>query len=83
MAERLQKILSAAGDSDWVLPYRTRLGEVRLGLIEDQLGARLDLGAGGEVIGELETLVSAHPLREGLWALLMIALWRFWKWLAS
>jgi DNA-binding SARP family transcriptional activator len=28
------------------------------------------------VIGELEGLVSVHPLREGLWALLMIALYR-------
>ena len=36
----------------------------------------LDLGASGEVIGELEALVSAHPLREGLWALLMVALYR-------
>ena len=70
------EILSAAGDADWVVPFRARLGEVRLGLIEDQLAARLDLGASGEVIGELEGLVSAYPLREGLWALLMVALYR-------
>ena len=70
------KILSAAGDGDWVVPYRARLEEVRLGLVEDQLAARLDLGASSEVIGELEGLVSEHPLREGLWALLMVALYR-------
>ena len=70
------EILSAAGEADWVIPYRARLAEVRLGLVEDQLAARLDLGASGEVIGELEGLVSVHPLREGLWALLMIALYR-------
>ena len=70
------EILSAAGDGDWVIPYRARLEEVRLGLIEDQLAARLDLGASSEVIGELEGLVSEHPLREGLWALLMVALYR-------
>ena len=70
------EILSAAGDGDWVVPFRARLGEVRLGLIEDQLAARLDLGASGEVIGVLEGLVSEHPLREGLWALLMVALYR-------
>jgi predicted ATPase/DNA-binding SARP family transcriptional activator len=70
------EILSAAGDGDWVMPYRARLGEVRLGLIEEQLAARLDLGASGEVIGELEGLVGAYPLREGLWALLMVALYR-------
>ena len=28
------------------------------------------------MIGELEALVSDHPLREGLWALLMVALYR-------
>jgi predicted ATPase/DNA-binding SARP family transcriptional activator len=70
------EILSGAGDGDWVLPYRTRLAEVRLGLIEGQIAARLDLGASGDVIGELEALVSVHPLREGLWALLMVALYR-------
>ena len=70
------EILSAAGDGDWVIPHRARLEEVRLGLVEDQLAARLDLGASGEVIGELEALVSVHPLREGLWALLMVALYR-------
>ena len=70
------EILSAAGDGDWVIPYRARLEEVRLGLIEDQLAARLDLRASSEVIGELEGLVSEHPLREGLWALLMVALYR-------
>ena len=58
------------------IPYRARLEEVRLGLIEDQLAARLDLRASSEVIGELEGLVSEHPLREGLWALLMVALYR-------
>ena len=70
------EILSAAGDGDWVIPYRARLEEVRLGLIEDQLAARLDLGASSELIGALEGLVSEHPLREGLWALLMVALYR-------
>ena len=30
----------------------------------------------GDVIGELEALVRVHPLREGLWALLMVALYR-------
>jgi predicted ATPase/DNA-binding SARP family transcriptional activator len=70
------EILSAAGDGDWVIPYRARLEEARLGLIEDQLAARLDLGASSEVIGALEGLVSEHPLREGLWTLLMVALYR-------
>ena len=70
------EILSGAGDGEWVLPHRARLEEVRLGLVEDQLAARLDLGAAGDVIGELEALVRVHPLREGLWELLMVALYR-------
>ena len=69
-------ILGGAGEADWVIPHRARLEEVRLGLIEDQLAARLDLGAAGDVIGELEALVRAYPLREGLWALLMVGLYR-------
>jgi predicted ATPase/DNA-binding SARP family transcriptional activator len=70
------QVLSGAGEGDWVIPYRARLGEVRLALVEGQLAARLDLGASGQVIGELEALVSVHPLREGLWALLMLGLYR-------
>ena len=69
-------ILSAAGESEWVVPHRARLEEVRLGLLEDDLAARLELGTSGDVVGELEALVRLHPEREGLWALLMVALYR-------
>src|SRR4051812_17959971 len=69
-------ILSGAGDADWVIPHRTRLEEVRLGLIEGHLAARLDLGAPADVIGELEALVRVHPMREDLSGLLMVALYR-------
>ncbi|HZX56334.1 MAG TPA: BTAD domain-containing putative transcriptional regulator, partial [Ilumatobacteraceae bacterium] len=69
-------ILSGAGDAAWVVPHRRRLEEARLGLIEGHLAARLDLGAPGDVIGELEAMVRVHPVREGLWALLMLALYR-------
>ena len=40
------------------------------------MAARVELGAGGEVVGELEALVERHPLREGLWASLITALYR-------
>ena len=59
-------ILSGAGEGEWVIPHRARLEEVRLGLLEDQLAARLDLGASGDVIGELEALVRAAPAARGL-----------------
>ena len=70
------EILPAAGPAEWALPHRVRLEEARLQLTEDGLAARLALGAAGELVGELEALVAAHPLREGLWTLLVTALYR-------
>jgi len=70
------EILPSAGDGEWVAPYRARLEETRLRLTEDHLAARIDLGAAGELVGELEGLVAVHPLREGLWRLLITALYR-------
>ncbi|WP_432479001.1 BTAD domain-containing putative transcriptional regulator [Nocardioides sp. GXQ0305] len=60
----------------WAEVHRARLEEVRLGLLEDLVAARLDLGAGSELIAELESEVTQHPLREGLWASLITALYR-------
>jgi predicted ATPase/DNA-binding SARP family transcriptional activator len=70
------ELLADAGDGEWLQPHRTRLEEVRLGLLEDRAAARVDLGAGGDVIAELEWLVGEHPLREGLWASYVTALYR-------
>ncbi len=61
---------------DWAAAHRVRLQELRLGLLETAMSARLDLGAGGEVVGELEALVAEHPWREGLWGCLITALYR-------
>ena len=69
-------VLPDAGDGEWVVPYRVRLDEARLGLVEDQLAAQLDLGGAGEVVAELEALLSRYPLRERLWASLITALYR-------
>ena len=70
------EVLPAAADAAWAQPYRLRLDEIRLGLVEDRLAARVDLGASGELVPELEDLVSAHPLRESGWALLVTTLYR-------
>ena len=70
------EILVDAGDGDWLHPHRARLDEVRLGLLEDRAAAQVDLGAGGEVIAELEGLLGRYPLREGLWSSLITALYR-------
>jgi predicted ATPase/DNA-binding SARP family transcriptional activator len=69
-------LLPGAGDGEWVRPHRARYEEVRLELLEDQLAARLELAPGAEVVAELEALVGGQPQREGLWALLMVALYR-------
>jgi predicted ATPase/DNA-binding SARP family transcriptional activator len=69
------EVLPAAGGADWVLPHRVRLEEARLRLLEDELAARVALGATGEIVGELESLVAVHPLRERLWVLLITALY--------
>lgn len=70
------EILPAAGEAEWARAHRVRLEDTRLRLTEDELAARMQLGASGEVTGVLEALVAAHPLRERLWALLVTALYR-------
>lgn len=68
-------VLADAGDGAWVAPHRTRLEETRLDLLETNLRARLAIGDAG-VIGEAEQAVSEHPLREGVWAVLITALYQ-------
>jgi DNA-binding SARP family transcriptional activator len=53
-----------------------RLEELRLTAFEDRIDADLALGRHAAVVGELETLVAEHPLRERLRAQLMVALYR-------
>jgi DNA-binding SARP family transcriptional activator/class 3 adenylate cyclase len=53
-----------------------RLEEARLAAREQLLEADLALGRHAEVVGELDALVRAHPLRESLRALQMLALYR-------
>jgi class 3 adenylate cyclase/tetratricopeptide (TPR) repeat protein len=53
-----------------------RLEELRLAAWEDRLGAELELGHHSQAIGELESFVSKHPLRERPIGLLMLALYR-------
>ena len=53
-----------------------RLAELRLQALEVRVEADLHLGGHAEVIAELRRLAAAHPLRERLHALLMLALYR-------
>ncbi|MBW4719716.1 AfsR/SARP family transcriptional regulator [Saccharothrix obliqua] len=53
-----------------------RLGERRLHVEERRVEVDLELGRHAELIPELARLTSEHPLRERLWAQLMVALYR-------
>jgi peptide/nickel transport system substrate-binding protein len=53
-----------------------RLEELRAAAIEDRIEAELALGHHAGVVGELDGLVEANPVRERPAALLMIALYR-------
>jgi DNA-binding SARP family transcriptional activator len=53
-----------------------RLEEIRLAAVELRIDADLALGRHDELVGELEALVSEHPLRERLRTCLMTALYR-------
>ena len=53
-----------------------RLEELRLATVESRIEADIQLGLHAKVIGELEALVGEHPVRERLWRLLVLALYR-------
>jgi DNA-binding SARP family transcriptional activator/ABC-type branched-subunit amino acid transport system substrate-binding protein len=53
-----------------------RLDELQLTALEERIEADLALGRHTELIGELEALVTRHPLRERLRGQLMLALYR-------
>jgi DNA-binding SARP family transcriptional activator len=53
-----------------------RLEELRLAAVEQRIAADLATGRHAELVGELESLVAEHPLRERLRCQLMLALYR-------
>jgi predicted ATPase/DNA-binding SARP family transcriptional activator len=53
-----------------------RLEELRLTAIEGRIEADIAIGRHAQVTGELERLVAEHPVRERLWRLLVLALYR-------
>ncbi|MFF4243880.1 BTAD domain-containing putative transcriptional regulator [Streptomyces sp. NPDC001822] len=55
---------------------RAGLEEWRLQLVETRLDLDLEVGAHAEAVSELTALTAAHPLRERLRELLMVALYR-------
>jgi predicted ATPase/DNA-binding SARP family transcriptional activator len=61
---------------EWLALEAARLEELRLAALEGRIEADLALGRQVEVTGELQRLVAEYPLRERLWWLLVLALYR-------
>ena len=60
----------------FALTEATRLDELRLAIAEERLEVELGLGHHREALPDLEALSTQHPLRERLWALRVLALYR-------
>jgi DNA-binding SARP family transcriptional activator len=61
---------------EFVEPERVRMEELRLAAFEERITLDLELGKSQELVTELIGLVNAHPFRERLSELLMLALYR-------
>ncbi|GAC1366081.1 MAG: hypothetical protein NVSMB32_10140 [Actinomycetota bacterium] len=57
-------------------PHAVHLSELRRDLLEERLQHRLECGEHHACMAELEALTASHPLRERLWQLRMLALYR-------
>ncbi|XVQ83609.1 BTAD domain-containing putative transcriptional regulator [Microbispora siamensis] len=68
--------LADLADEPFARSTIARLGETRLHALTVRAEARLALGRAAEVTVEVERLLEQDPYREGLWALLMRALYR-------
>jgi ABC-type transport system substrate-binding protein/DNA-binding SARP family transcriptional activator/streptogramin lyase len=68
--------LADVSDEAFAQPEIARLNDLRMGIIEDRIEADLALGRHGGVVSELGALVAEQPLRERLYQLLMVALYR-------
>jgi DNA-binding SARP family transcriptional activator len=61
-------------DLDVCRAEAARLDERRLAVLEERIDVDLRLGSYPDLVAELQALVRQHPLRERLWAQLMLAL---------
>src|ERR1022692_5090021 len=68
--------LAEFADAGFADVERAQLDELTLVAVEARAGADLMLGRHGELAGELEALCRQHPLRERLWELHILALYR-------
>jgi predicted ATPase/DNA-binding SARP family transcriptional activator len=76
LALRRGEPLAEFADAGFADAERAHLDELTLVAIEARAGADLMLGRHEELAGELEPLCRQHPLREHLWELRILALYR-------
>ena len=70
------RALHGLEDYEFARVEAVRLEELRLEALESRIDSELEMGRHERLVAEVERLVEEHPLREGLWRLLMIALYR-------
>jgi predicted ATPase/DNA-binding SARP family transcriptional activator len=68
--------LAEFGNARWAVVEAARLSEQQLGAREELIDLELAAGRHADVLPDLEILTARHPLREGLHAKLMLALYR-------
>jgi predicted ATPase/DNA-binding SARP family transcriptional activator len=68
--------LGGVGTNNLLAAERARLEEERLAAVIEGIELDLELGRHGELLGQLEALVIAHPFQERLVGLQMLALYR-------
>lgn len=69
-------VLPELADHEGARSLAVRLAERRVAALEDRIDADLALGRHGALVGELTSLVEAHPLRERLRGQLALAMYR-------
>jgi DNA-binding SARP family transcriptional activator len=70
------RALAEFSDQPFAQAEATRLEELRESAREDLADAELALGRHHDMVGELEAMVTSHPVRERRWAQLMLARYR-------
>jgi DNA-binding SARP family transcriptional activator/pimeloyl-ACP methyl ester carboxylesterase len=68
--------LTGFAEHTWAVPQVRRIAELHVALSEALMAAQLACGHHADLLPELEALSAAHPLRERLWELRMVALYR-------
>ncbi|GMR02066.1 MAG: BTAD domain-containing putative transcriptional regulator [Acidimicrobiia bacterium] len=70
------RALHGLEDHEFARVEAARLKELKLEALESRIDSELEMGRHARLVSEVERLAEEHPLREGLWRSLMVALYR-------